>query len=391
MRSRRRRTTGSLEVDAAQVGDPGLAPARRRSPLVAVEHPGRLAARDRASRCRRARRGRARCRPRARRGSRRRASVASCTGDTSTGFCVASASACTNVGLRDIPPSIAQHLDRRARVGLGRLDQVGAAVGDALEHRAHELRPAGAAGEAEHGAARAVVPLRRAEPEQRGHEHDAAGVGALRRDLVRSRPTTTMIPRSSRSHSTLVPAASMIASRPHVSCAADAATRRSGTCPPPPRVSNAGPVAEHDVEHPAGAERDLGRPRPHARPARAATPAGRRRARRSAARPAARSPRPTIPLESTTVGSIDARDVAATSSARRSPVGRRRRRSSPVTPALLASVTWTRAARTASTRSTSRRCRSSRSRVAVGVVRCRAGTAIFVADTFGAKRKPFAC
>ena len=81
----------------------------------------------------------------------------------------ASASACTNVGLRGHAAVDAQHVDRAARVGLGGLDEVGAALGDALEHRAHDLRPPGAAGEAEQRAARAVVPLRRAEPEQRGH------------------------------------------------------------------------------------------------------------------------------------------------------------------------------------------------------------------------------
>ena len=63
-------------------------------------------------------------------------------------------------------------------VGFGRVDEVGAAVRDALEHRAHDLGAAGAAREPEQRAARAVVPLRRAEPERRGHEHDAAGVGA---------------------------------------------------------------------------------------------------------------------------------------------------------------------------------------------------------------------
>ena len=110
--------------------------------------------------------------------------------------------------------------DRDAAVGLGRVDEVGAAVRDAFEHRAHDLGPAGAARQPEERAARAVVPRGRAEPERRGHEHDAAGVGARRRERRATRRTLAMSPRSSRSHCTFVPAASITASTPHVIAAA---------------------------------------------------------------------------------------------------------------------------------------------------------------------------
>ena len=104
--------------------------------------------------------------------------VASRTGEISTGRCVASASAWTNVGLSVMPPSTRSVGIAMPAVGLGRVDEVGAAVRDAFEHRADDLGAAGAAGEAEQRAARAVVPRRRAEAERRGHEHDAAAVGA---------------------------------------------------------------------------------------------------------------------------------------------------------------------------------------------------------------------
>ena len=96
--------------------------------------------------------------------------MASGTGDTSTGRWLASARAWTKVGLALMPPSTRSVGDRDAAVGLGRLDQVGAPVGDALEHGPHDLGPARAPGEAEQGAAGAVVPVRRAQAEQGGDE-----------------------------------------------------------------------------------------------------------------------------------------------------------------------------------------------------------------------------
>ena len=189
--------------------------------------------------------------------------VASFTGDTSTGFCVASARACTNVGLRDIPPSMRSTSTGRSAVGDRGFDEVGAALRDTFEHRADQLGPAGAAGEAEDGAARAEVPLRRPEPEQRGHEHHTAGVRALLRDLV-------ALVRAGQD-------AEVVAQPLHVRA------RREHDRFEPPRVDPAEPPgddreraavaagleartlrAEHHVQHPTGAERDLRRTGPHA-------------------------------------------------------------------------------------------------------------------------------
>ena len=166
--------------------------------------------------------------------------VASTTGETSTGRPVASASAWVNVGLALIPPSTRSVVDRQAGVGLGRLDEVGAAVGDALEHGPHDVGRGRAPGEAEQRAARAVVPRRRAEAEQRRHVDDAVG---RRRtadgDVVALGGSSRCRPRSSRSHSTLVPADSMIASTPHVSAPpCDQAT--IGNVPCAPRRADAG-------------------------------------------------------------------------------------------------------------------------------------------------------
>ena len=142
--------------------------------------------------------------------------VASFTGDTSTGRWVASASACTKVGLSVMPPSTRSDGIVRPGVGLGRLDEVGAALGHALEHGPHDLRALAAAGEAEQRAAGAVVPARAC----RGR----AGRARRRRRRWSSQRLATswlsaavaMMPRSSRSHSTLVPAESMTASTPQV-------------------------------------------------------------------------------------------------------------------------------------------------------------------------------
>ena len=92
-----------------------------------------------------------------------------------------------------------------------------------------------AAGEAEQRAARAVVPLRRAEAEQRGHVHDAAGVGALRGDLVRlggARDEAEVVAQplhvgAGREHDRLDAPRDPPVAR---------ARRRSGTCRPGPRV-----------------------------------------------------------------------------------------------------------------------------------------------------------
>ena len=91
-----------------------------------------------------------------------------------------------------------------AGVGLGRLDQVGAPVGDALEHGPHDLGPAGAPGEAEQRAPGAVVPRGVPRPSSAG-TNTTPPVSAHAPATVVALGATSMIPRSSRSHSTLVP------------------------------------------------------------------------------------------------------------------------------------------------------------------------------------------
>ena len=119
-----------------------------------------------------------------------------------------------------------------------------------------------------------------------------------------------MSPRSSRSHCTLVPAASMTASMPHVT----RPSWRHATIGNVPRATAlveraGGRVAEHDVEHAAGAERDLGVARAHAALADERRLLVAERARRSAARRAARSPRRRRRRSRRSVGIIDARDA----------------------------------------------------------------------------------
>ena len=152
-----------------------------------------------------------------------------------------------------------------AAVGLGRLEQVGAPVGDPLEHRPHELGPAGAAGDPEQGAAGAEVPHRRAQAEQRRDEPDVAGAVAAAR---RRRPTPrrgSISPRSSRSHSTQVPADSIMASTPQVGrparCQATIGKVPAGAAAAAGRATRP-PV--HRSSMPPGPEGRLGQPGPGA-------------------------------------------------------------------------------------------------------------------------------
>ena len=138
-----------------------------------------------------------------------------------------------------MPPSTRSVGIVDAGVGLGRFDEVGAAVRDAFEHRAHDLGASGAAGEPEQRAARAVVPLRRAEPERRGHEHDAAGVG-------RTAPRSSCDSRGDRDEPEVVAQPLHVGARrehDRFDAPRDAhrsrARRRSGTCRARPRVVEA--------------------------------------------------------------------------------------------------------------------------------------------------------
>ena len=135
----------------------------------------------------------------------------------------------------------------------------------------------------------------------------------------------------------------------------------------------------------------LARPGAHAALADRATPAGRRRCRRSAARRRARWPRPTAPVESTIVGRHRARDAQRVEHGRSSQPAPSAVSMSPVTAALddVGDVR----------RSPSVRCHTiqvstvpkHRSRVPVGVGAGRAGAATLVADWLGARRRPSAC
>ena len=110
--------------------------------------------------------------------------VASRTGDTSTGRPAGVGQGLHEHRLALMPPSTRSGADGAAGVGLGRFDQVGAPVGDPLEHGPHHLGPAAAPGEAEQRAPGAEVPVRRAQAEQGRDEAHAAAVGAPRRDRV---------------------------------------------------------------------------------------------------------------------------------------------------------------------------------------------------------------
>ncbi len=96
-------------------------------------------------------------------------------------------------------------------------------------------------------------------------------------------------------------------------------------------------VADDEVEHPAGAERDLGHARPKATLADRATPADRRRCRRSVARRRARTPRPRPPTSRRSAASRPAGCSAGPGSCRSNRVPSPCTR--PVTAALVRSVT----------------------------------------------------
>ena len=172
--------------------------------------------------------------------------------------------------------------------------------------------PAGAAGDAEQGAAGAVVPVGRAEPEQGGHVDHAVGVGARRGDVVGRRP------RVGDDAEVVAQPLHVGAGRQHDRLEAPGrarrrgARRRSGTCRRRPgrrTTGRSGPT--HEVEHAAGAEGDLGQA------GRDAALADERRllvaddAGRSAARRASAVASPTGPLESTSGGHGRERGCAA--------------------------------------------------------------------------------
>ena len=89
------------------------------------------------------------------------------------------------VGLQHLEP-----LPRRRLLGAHRVDRL---VGDRLQRRPRQVRAAAAAGEADDRAARVGVPVRRAEPGQRGDEVDAVvAVQRGRQRLGLRRPPRSM-------------------------------------------------------------------------------------------------------------------------------------------------------------------------------------------------------
>ena len=172
---------------------------------------------------------------------------------------VASARACTKVGLALMPPST------RSAAMATPVSASAASTRSAPRWATPSSTARTISGRplprvsAEQRAAGAVVPVRACpRPSSAGHVDDPPASVALRPPRRGSRPATPGCRGRRRSHSTLVPAVSMIASTPQVSAPPrDQAT--IGNVPCGPRAAAAGRSrAEAHVEHAAGAEGDLG-------------------------------------------------------------------------------------------------------------------------------------
>ena len=162
---------------------------------------------------------------------------------------VASASAWRRNRARGHPAVDAQLVQGRPVSARGRLDEVGAALGDALEHRAREVGARRAPREPEEPPARAEVPPRAcraptapARTPRRRRRHDAA-------HARRPPPASPMSPRSSRSHSTQCPADSTIASTPQVIAPARSPRDDREACPRRAAARGRGRAADAPVEH----------------------------------------------------------------------------------------------------------------------------------------------
>ena len=171
--------------------------------------------------------------------------------------------ACTNVGFSLIPPSMRTDVMSTPVSASAASSEIGAAMGDALQHGPHDVRPLGAPRDAEQRTPRAVVPVRRAEAEQRRHVHHPVGcrwhalgdVVALlaRRDQaeVVAQPFDV---RAGGEHDPLDPPRQIAIARPQ---------GQRDRCRAGIRLVPRGrTVVGAEVEHPAGAERDL-RPAAH--------------------------------------------------------------------------------------------------------------------------------
>ena len=97
---------------------------------------------------------------------------------------------CISASLVDAPPSTRSSASAMPAVAVDRVEQVGHLVRDALDGGARDVAGGRAARDADDGAARVGVPVRRAESREGRHQVDAAVVGHRRRQAPR-RPTTS--------------------------------------------------------------------------------------------------------------------------------------------------------------------------------------------------------
>ena len=157
----------------------------------------------------------------------------------------------------DHPAVDPEGLDGEPGIGLGRLDEIGAAVGNAFEDGPDDLRSAGAPGDPDERAAGAEVPDRRAHSEQRRDEPDVAGVGAGAGDGRR------LLGAGQQAEVVAEPLDARPGGEHH---GLDAPRRRAGPLPGDDRERPGRAAAEGgrrswpgaQVEHAAGAERRLG-------------------------------------------------------------------------------------------------------------------------------------
>ena len=82
-----------------------------------------------------------------------------------------------------------QRRQRQLRFRLHHLEHVARLIRHRIDRRARDVRHLGVARQADDDAARARIPVRRAEPDERRHEVHAVGVGHLAPSASRRRPT----------------------------------------------------------------------------------------------------------------------------------------------------------------------------------------------------------